>query len=157
MKPTDFHQNSIKITITYKEGHTPVLLCNFLCRIGNLPMPQLLIHGNHSRHRGETVCKKSATLTVRNLIFSGCQIWAIFTIFRYFSIVFDIFRAYTHREAFESVRNCLGQRLGVAWGLRDRSSCAQPVNISRVREEPCAHFLRTSNSRQNFHDFSSAI
>ena len=109
-------------------------------------MPQLLIHGNHSRHRGETVCKKSATLTVRNLIFSGCQIWAIFTIFRYFSIVFDIFRAYTHREAFESVRNCLRQRLGVAWGLRERSSCAQPVNICRSRGRLWTQNSMDSNS-----------
>ena len=58
-------------------------------------MPQLLIHGNHSRHRGETVCKKLATLTVRNLIFSRCQIWSIFTVFRYFSIFFDRFRSFS--------------------------------------------------------------
>ena len=58
-------------------------------------MPQLLIHGNHSRHRGETVCKKLATLTVWNLIFSRCQIWSIFTVFRYFSIFFDRFRSFS--------------------------------------------------------------
>ena len=58
-------------------------------------MPQLLIHGNHSWHRGETVCKKLATLTVRNLIFSRCQIWSIFTVFRYFSIFFDRFRSFS--------------------------------------------------------------
>ena len=109
-------------------------------------MPQLLTRGNHSRHRGETVCKKLATLTVRNLIFSRCQIWSIFTVFRYFSIVFDRFRSYTHREALENVRSCLRQRLGVAWGLRDGSSCAQPVNICRLREGPWAQNSMDSNS-----------
>ena len=42
--------------------------------------------------------------------------------FQYFSIVFDIFRSYTLREAFENVRSCLRERLGVAWGLKDGSS-----------------------------------
>ena len=55
-------------------------------------MPQLLIHGNHSRHRGETVCKKLATLTVRNLIFFKVP---NFVAFHCFSIFFDRFRSFS--------------------------------------------------------------
>ena len=32
---------------------------------------------------------------MRNLIFSRCQIWSIFTVFRYFSIFFDRFRSFS--------------------------------------------------------------
>ena len=42
---------------------------NFDCWIGKSPMPHVLIHGNPPEYRGETVCKFSATLTVRNLTF----------------------------------------------------------------------------------------
>ena len=56
-------------------------------------------------------------------------------------MIFDSFRSYTKLEAFESVRSCLPQRLGVPWGLRERSSCAQTVQTSTFREEACALFL----------------
>ena len=87
-------------------------------------MPHVLIHGIPPEYRGETVCKFSATLTVRNLDFSECQIWAIFTVFRYYSIIFDIFRSYTYLIAFKTIQNCLRQRCGADAGLRERSSCA---------------------------------
>ena len=63
--------------------------------------------------------------------------------FHYFSIFFDIFRTYTHLTI---VQNCLPKRLGVAWGLRERSTCAQPVNICRYSEGPWAQKSMNRNS-----------
>ena len=125
------------------KGHILGVLSNFWFGIGTRPMPQLLTRGNHSRHRGETVCKKLATLTVRNLIFSRCQIWSIFTVFRYFSIVFDIFRSYTHRQASKNVQNCLPQRLGVAWGLRERSTWKELTDRRNLLWHACILEVRT--------------
>ena len=128
-------------------------LGNFDCWIGKSPMPHVLIHGISPEYGGEAVCKFSASLTVRNLDFSECQIWAICTVFQYFSIIFDIFRSYAYLIAFKTVQNCLRQRWGADAGLRERSSCAQPVQTDRYREEPCAHFSLSSNSRQILHEF----
>ena len=52
-----------------------------------------------------------------------------------------MFALYTLGEAFKIVPSCLRQRLGVPWGLRERSTCAKPsksVVIGRLREEPRA-------------------
>ena len=91
-------------------------------------MPKHLKLPNPYGYRGEAVCKFSATLTAGNQIFFR---GSILLIFAHFASFFESFRTKTEREAYEIVSNCLRLRLGNPWGLRDRSTCAEPGQTDR--------------------------
>ena len=69
--------------------------------------------------------------------------------FHYFSIFFDIFRTYTHLTI---VQNCLPKRLGVALGLRERSTSGaigwhpllHPVPLLNSAETICSSSLKSA-------------